>query len=175
LQSQLEALRGPLDDARAALEQATANKQRTETLSRKAAEDTDSAGFIRISINLDDTALTTPVKERINAEVAALFTAGIEAVAQKKRESDLAHGITDENAMQVISRLAGANNFKDALFLSRFLVEGYLARATAARAEAEDANRQAVEQEAHADEILRGLADRFRLLSEEIDAMTTVK
>jgi hypothetical protein len=77
--------------------------------------------------------------------------------------------------MQVISRLAAANNFKDALFLSRFLAEDYLTKANAARLESEDANRQAVEQEAHADEILRGLADRFRLLSEEIDAMTAGK
>ena len=175
LQTALEALRGPLAEARAALEQATTNKQRTETLSKKAAEDADTAGFIQMSINLDDTALTASVKERINAEVAALFTAGIEAVAQKKRELYAAHGITDENAMQVISRLASANNFKDALFLSRFLAEDYLTKANAARLESEDANRQAVEQEAHADEILRGLADRFRLLSEEIDAMTTGK
>lgn len=74
--------------------------------------------------------------------------------------------------MQVILNLAGANNFTDALFLSRFLAEDYSAKAAAARIEAEDANRQAIEQEANTERMLKDLAVRFQALSEEIQILS---
>ena len=127
--------------------------------------------------SLSDDPNITQRKQDLFRKYGVLESEGVVAT-----EGKLARITPAERSVLAADMLSQSKAALEAARLARERMERARAEATVTReraarskADAEALLQEAIGQEAHADEILRGLADRFRLLSEEIDAMTAGK